>query len=82
MHSIVNFRQVDIPKPLIDATTAQNYSSGDDSQEMKSEDIEADIFDQFADNPDSLNKTCNETSDKSFEIEIYKRKSTQTDQWQ
>ena len=79
LHTIVNFRQVDIPKPIFNTNVISNYMSGEEFQEIKSEDIEADINDQFSDNSDSLSKACNEiineTFNDNFKIQIPKRKS-------
>jgi len=79
LHTIVNFRQVDIPKPMFNTNVISNYTSVEEFQEIKSEDIEADINDQFSDNSDSLSKACNEiineTFNDNFKIQIPKRKS-------
>eukprot|EP00092_Neocalanus_flemingeri_P106433 GFUD01136567.1.p1 GENE.GFUD01136567.1~~GFUD01136567.1.p1 ORF type:complete len:565 (-),score=121.26 GFUD01136567.1:47-1741(-) len=80
LHTIANFRQVDIPKPPFNAHLTSNYTnvSGEDLQEIKSEDIEADINENFFENSDSFSMSCNENISGSyndnFKIQIPKRK--------
>jgi len=80
LHPIANFRQVEIPKPPFNSHLNSNYTNvnNEDLQEIKSEDIEADINEKFFENSDSLAKSCNENINESyndnFKIQIPKRK--------
>jgi len=76
LHTIANFRQVEIPKPEFTGHIISNCTndSSEDMKEIKSEDIEADINEKFFDNSDLLFKTCNESFNDNFKIQIPKRK--------
>lgn len=80
LHTIANFQEAEIPKPPLDAQINPHYTSVCDEnlQEIKSEDIEADINEKFFDNSDSVPQSCNESTyenfNNDFKIQIPKRK--------